>query len=80
MLASYSMITRVGLDDAETISMHRLFHSVIRDGSGDVQLREPGIEAPEFMGAMACKWADRPQRAPRRFPSGVPRAGYTPVS
>ncbi|MER5619966.1 FxSxx-COOH system tetratricopeptide repeat protein, partial [Streptosporangium sp. NPDC002544] len=32
VLASYSMITRVGLDDAETISMHRLFHSVIRNG------------------------------------------------
>ncbi|MFI6452497.1 FxSxx-COOH system tetratricopeptide repeat protein [Streptosporangium amethystogenes] len=32
VLASYSMITRVELDDAETISMHRLFHSVIRNG------------------------------------------------
>jgi len=31
VLASYSMITRAGVDDAETISMHRLFHSVIRN-------------------------------------------------
>ncbi|MEV7007206.1 FxSxx-COOH system tetratricopeptide repeat protein [Streptosporangium sp. NPDC051022] len=33
VLASYSMITRSGVDDTETISMHRLFQSVIRYGS-----------------------------------------------
>ncbi|MGW4662240.1 tetratricopeptide repeat protein [Streptosporangium sandarakinum] len=32
VLASYSMIARSGVDDAETISMHRLFQSVIRHG------------------------------------------------
>ena len=32
ILASYSMISRSGVDDAETISMHRLFQSVIRHG------------------------------------------------
>ncbi|GGT33132.1 tetratricopeptide repeat protein [Nonomuraea spiralis] len=32
VLASYSMITRSGVDDTETISMHRLFQSVIRHG------------------------------------------------
>lgn len=31
-LASYSMITRSGCDETETISMHRLFQSVIRHG------------------------------------------------
>ncbi|WP_285586586.1 tetratricopeptide repeat protein [Herbidospora sp. NBRC 101105] len=32
VLASYSMITRSGVDEAETISLHRLFQSVIRYG------------------------------------------------
>ncbi|WP_204034375.1 tetratricopeptide repeat protein, partial [Sinosporangium siamense] len=32
VLASYSMISRSGVDEAETISMHRLFQSVIRHG------------------------------------------------
>ncbi|WP_329428800.1 FxSxx-COOH system tetratricopeptide repeat protein [Streptosporangium sp. NBC_01495] len=32
VLASYSMITRSGVDEAETINMHRLFQSVIRHG------------------------------------------------
>ncbi|MGS2641800.1 FxSxx-COOH system tetratricopeptide repeat protein [Streptosporangium sp. LJ11] len=32
VLASYSMIARSGVDEAETISMHRLFQSVIRHG------------------------------------------------
>ncbi|MGC5010168.1 FxSxx-COOH system tetratricopeptide repeat protein, partial [Streptosporangium sp. DT93] len=32
VLASYSMITRTGVDEAETISMHRLFQSVIHHG------------------------------------------------
>ncbi|MEU7739081.1 tetratricopeptide repeat protein [Nonomuraea sp. NPDC049158] len=32
LLASYSMITRVGEDEQETVSMHRLFQSVIYNG------------------------------------------------
>ncbi|MER5648108.1 FxSxx-COOH system tetratricopeptide repeat protein, partial [Streptosporangium sp. NPDC002524] len=40
VLASYSMITRFGVDEAETISMHRLFQSVILHGLDYDDLRQ----------------------------------------